>query len=77
MIMSFKYSNHFKIVFYHLRLRLNAVNTVFLYKHCVKYKYASRAVCAYAHVFRKRPECALIGACALIRTNTVILKEEK
>ena len=49
--MSFKYFNRFKIVFYHLKLRLNEVNTVFLYKHCVKYKYASRAVCAYVHVF--------------------------
>ena len=28
-------------------------------------------MCAYAHIFRKRPGCALIGACALIRTNTV------
>ena len=38
-----------------------------------KYKYAGRAVCAYVHAFRKRPGCALIGACALIRTNTVFL----
>ena len=29
-------------------------------------------MCAYAHDYRKRPECALIRACALIRTNTVI-----
>ena len=35
----------------------------------VKYQYAIRAVCAYACVFLKRPGCALIGACALIRTN--------
>ena len=28
-------------------------------------------MCAYAYVFRKRPGCALIGACVLIRTNTV------
>ena len=25
----------------------------------------------YAYVFGKRPGCVLIGACALIRTNTV------
>ena len=25
--------------------------------------------------FRKRPGCAIIGACALIRTNTVINKQ--
>ena len=43
----------------------------------VKYEYASRAVCAYAHIFRKRRGCALIGACALIRMNTVILIENK
>ena len=28
-------------------------------------------MCAYAHDFRQRLGCALIGACALIRTNTV------
>ena len=28
-------------------------------------------MCAYAHDFRKRPGCALIRACALIRKNTV------
>ena len=39
----------------------------------IKYQYACQAVCAYAHDFRKRPGCVLIGACALIRTNTVIL----
>ena len=38
---------------------------------CLKYQYASRTLCAYAHVFRKRPGCALIGACALIRMNTI------
>ena len=36
-----------------------------------KYQYFSRVVCAYAQIFQKRPGCALIGACALIRTNTV------
>ena len=29
--------------------------------------------CAFMHVFRKHQGCALIGACALIRTNTVYL----
>ena len=38
----------------------------------VKYQYTIRAVCAYAHDFQKRTGCALIGACLLIRTNTVI-----
>ena len=32
---------------------------------------ATRPVCAYAHVFLKRPGCARIGVCALIRMNTV------
>ena len=61
----------FQIVFDLLRLSFNVVNTVFLCKNCVKYQYASRAVCAYARVFQKRPWCVLIGACALIRTNMV------
>ena len=38
----------------------------------VKYQYTIRAMCTYARVFRKRPGCALIGPCALIRTNTVV-----
>ena len=38
-----------------------------------KYQYARRAGCAYAHNFREYPGCALIGACALIRTNTVTM----
>ena len=41
-------------------------------KISIKFQIASQAVCAYAHNLRKRPGCALIGACALIRTNTVI-----
>ena len=36
-----------------------------------KYQFANCAVCAYAHIVRKRPWCALIGACALIGMNTV------
>ena len=36
-------------------------------KICAKYQYASRAVCAYAHIFQNSPGCALIGACALIK----------
>ena len=52
---------------------VNAGNMVFLCKNCVKYQYASLTVCAYAHVFRKSAVCVLIGACALIKTNTVII----
>ena len=69
--MSFKSSNCFKIVSDHLRLSLNATNEVFLCRICVKYHYTIRVVCAYA--LRKRPRCALIGACALIRTNTIVV----
>ena len=59
-------------MFDHLRLSFNAVNMVSMCKVCIKYQHAiSQKVCAYAHAFRKRPGCALIGACALIRTNTV------
>ena len=58
-------------MFGHLLLNLNGDKTIFSCKNGVKYQYASRAVCAYAHIFRKRPGYALIGACALIRTNTV------
>ena len=71
MIMPFKCSNGFKTVFDHLRLSFYAINTVFLCENCVKYQYAGLAVCAYAHVYQKQPGCALIGACALIRTNMV------
>ena len=59
-------------MFDRLRLSFNEVSTAFMCKICVKYRYASRAVCANAHAFRKRPWCALIGAYSLIRTNTVI-----
>ena len=38
-----------------------------------KYQYCSRVVCACAQLFQKQPGCALIGACALIRTNTVYI----
>ena len=40
-------------------------------KTVVKYQYVSRALCAYEPDFLKRPGCVLIGACVLIRTNTV------
>ena len=53
-------------------MSINASNEVLMCRIDVKYQYNIRAVCAYALVFRKRPGCALIGACALIRTNTVI-----
>ena len=71
--MSFKCSSHHKIVFDHLRMTTDMVNTVFICRIGIKYikQIASRTVCAYAHVFQKLPGCALIGACALIRMNTV------
>ena len=72
-MMPFTCSNRFKIVCDHLRLILNVVCLVFLCLISVKYQYASRTVCAYVYVFRKRPGCALIGACALIRMDMVFL----
>ena len=60
------------MVFDQLKLSFNAI---YKCKIAEKYQYARRVVCAYAHVFRKRPGCALIGACALIRTNTGIFNE--
>ena len=70
-MMSCKCSNCSKLVFVRLRLSFNAVNTVCMCKNGIKYQYIRRAVCAYAHAFQKRPGCALLGACALIRMNTV------
>ena len=75
--MPLKCSNRFKIALDHMRLSFNEVNMEFWCKKYVKYQYARRAVCAYARVFRKRPGCALIGTCALIRTNAVIGKPQK
>ena len=69
--MPLKCSNCYKILFDHLRLSFNAFNKVFLYKICVKYQYDCQGVFAYADAFPKQPGCALIGACALIRMNTV------
>ena len=74
--MSFKYSNCWKVVFDHLRLSFNASYAVLMCRIGVKYQYTIRVVCAYAYVFPKRPGCALIGACVLIRTNTVLNKNE-
>ena len=45
---------------------------VFICKIDVKCQYAGRTLWAYAYVFQKRPGCALIGACVLIRTNAVM-----
>ena len=73
MVLPFKCSNRCTISFDHLRLSFQAVNTVFICKMCIKYQYASPEVCACTHVFWKRQGCALIGACALIRTNTVCM----
>ena len=71
MVMSFKCSNCCKVVYDHLRLSVNASNALSLCRIVVKYQHTIGAVGPYAHVFRKPPGCALIGACALIRTNTV------
>ena len=71
MVMSFKYSNCLKVVFDHLRFSFNASNAVLMCRISVKYQYTIQAVCAFAYVFQKIPGCALIGACALIRKNTV------
>ena len=38
----------------------------------IKWQFPDRAVCAYAHDFRNRPGRVLIGACALIRANTIL-----
>ena len=73
MVMSFKCSNCCKIVLDHLRFSYNASYVVLMYKIDVKYQYAIRAVCADACVFRKRPGRALIGACPLIKMNTMHL----
>ena len=48
MMIPFKCFSHFKIVFDHLILSFNAGYIVFLCKKCVKYRYASGSVCAYA-----------------------------
>ena len=58
-------------MFEHVRISYNALNTVLICKIGLKYQYTFCALCAYAHVFRKRPGCGLIGACAIIRTKTV------
>ena len=70
-VFPFKCSKRYKIVLDHLRLSVNVFNMVLMYKISVKYQYAGRAGCTYAHDFWKRQGYALIGACALIRTNPV------
>ena len=69
MIMSFKCSSCLNIVFDHLKINFDVVNVVLMYQIPITYQDASWAVCANAHVFRKGPGCALIGACALVITN--------
>ena len=68
MLYTCKCSNRRKLLFDHLLVRFNVV---FLCKIGLKCQYASRAVCAYVHIFQKIPGCALIAACVLIGTNTV------
>ena len=36
-------------------------------------RYVEYKLCKIPHVVRKRPGCVLVGACALIRMNTVIM----
>ena len=43
-------------------------------KSNVQFKYASRLVCTHTQVVWKRSGCVLIGACALIKTNMVVMK---
>ena len=59
-MMSFKCSTHQKIAFDHSTVSFNVANTVAMCKIGIKYQYATRAVCAYAHIFRKWPACVLI-----------------
>ena len=52
-------------------MSFDASNAILVCRIDVKHQYTIQAVFAYAHIFRKRPGCALIGACALIKTKTV------
>ena len=58
-------------------ISFDPANADLMYEIGIKYQYASRTVCTCAHVFQKQPRCALIRACALIRTNTVHVFAEK
>ena len=51
---------------------INAANTVLLCTIGIKWQFASQAVCAYSYDFKKQAGFALVGACALIRTNMVM-----
>ena len=74
MVMSYKCSNRRKLLFDQLRIRFNVV---FMSKIGIEYQYLIRVVWAYTQIFQERTGCALIGACALIRTNTVCKKRKK
>ena len=50
-MMPFKCSNRFKIVFVHLRLSFNAVNTVSIFVQIVRYIKLLVKKCALMHVF--------------------------
>ena len=64
-MMSFKCSIRLKTAIHHLML---SFDTVFMCKIGVNYE-----PCALMNMFfRKRLRCAVIGACALIRTNMVV-----
>ena len=60
--MSYKCSNRREILFDQLRVRFIVV---LMCKIGIKYQYFSRVVCAYAHIFQKRPGvCAYWSMCA-------------
>ena len=67
--MSFICSIRLKTAIHQLML---SFDTVFVCKIGVNNQYVSRAMCDYEHVFQERLRCAVIGACALIRTNMVV-----
>ena len=73
MIMALKWPYRCKIVVRRIQVSFKSVYAVFMCNIGVKYQYGSRAVCAHFVILPKRTGCALIGACALIRTNTAYL----
>ena len=58
-------------MFDYLSSRNNAVDTVLMSNIGAECQFVSRAVCADAYDFRKRPGCVLTGACALMRRKMV------
>ena len=72
-MMTFECYTRCKIVFYQLKLRLHVANMVLMRKTEAYNTNMLVKQCALMNMFfRNLSGCALIGACALIRTNTVI-----